>query len=409
MSVVEDDLHASAPADSASARAEDLIPEVRQHTRRRRFRNLAIILVAAALAAGLVVVIGSGSSAHHLTGKSGSPGSAASARGNSSTVVPKQPVSLAVGPTGVLYVGDEGRQQILRRTAGGRFRVVAGTGVAGYSGDGRLATQAKIDAPYSLAIAPSGVLYFLQAGRKKNGYGTPDGVVREISPDGTITTVIGRDPNCGAAPSTAASMPAQSAEFDGAQLTIASDGALDIAATVCPNVLRLSRYLQLTSTGMLVRSSWGFSIPKWISELCGAGVEGRGFVAFACASGAGRSSGLVVARSNGTVKNYPDVGSQTNPMASSGGVVVAFHNRAVVRVQANGLHTISSPRQLIDMVPGATGSWSGDGIAIDRRRDVYIDQDFLIAHHGCAGAIFEIGSSGRRRSLWRSAPINSCY
>ena len=117
-------------------------------------------------------------------------------------------------------------------------------------------------------------------------------------------------------------------------------------------------------------------------------------------------------RPDGTIKSYPDVGSQTNPMASSDGVVVAFHNRAVARVQANGLHTIASPRQLLDMVPGATGSWSGDGIAIDRRGDVYIDQDFLIAHHGCAGAIFEsqIQAGDVEAALWRSAPgINSCY
>src|SRR5579875_1794112 len=133
MPVLEDDLHSSTPAGSASAPAEDLIPEVRQHARRRRLRNLAIVLVTAALVAGLVVFIGSSSPVHHLTGTPGSSGAPASARGNSSTVVPKQPVSLAVDPRGALYVGDEGRQQILRRTSGGRFRVVAGTGVAGYS------------------------------------------------------------------------------------------------------------------------------------------------------------------------------------------------------------------------------------------------------------------------------------
>jgi hypothetical protein len=259
-----------------------------------------------------------------------------------------------------LYVADEGRQQILRRTPDGRFQVVAGTGVAGYSGDGRLATQAEIDAPTNLAIAQNGALYFTQAGRTKNANGLLDRVAREITPNGKITTVNG--------------------------------------------------HVKLTSSGELARTSASsVPIPKNTSGYCGAEVPGPGFIAFGCDSGAGRGPRLMVVRSNGTTKNYPDHGSQADDMSVSNGDVVAIHNGAIVRVGVDGLRAIASQRQLIRLVPGATGDWPGVGIAVDRRGNVYVDQDFLIARHGCADVIFEIASGGGRRSLWRSARTDSCY
>jgi hypothetical protein len=409
MPTLEDDLDTSGPAGSSPAPIEDLIPEVRQHARRRRLRNLAVVVLAAALAAALIAVTGSGSPTSHQPARSPSPSAPAATRINRATVVPKQPSSLAVGPTGALYLADDARQQILRRLPDGRFQVVAGTGAAGYSGEGRLATRAKIDSPDSLLIAPNGILYFAQAGRTKDG-GLTDSVVREVTPNGRITTLIGQDPDCGAVPTTSSSIPAKFAEFDGAQLTIAKDGALDISTTVCPNILHLGGSLQLTPTGELVRTPASSTpTPRHTSGFCGAGIPGPGFTAFGCDSGAGRGPRLMVVRSNGTTKNYPDHGSQANEMSVSDGTVVAIHNGAVVRVGAHGLQTIATQRQLIKLVPGATLAWPGVGIAIDRHRNVYVDQDFLIARHGCVDAIFEIESSGPPRNLWRSTRTNSCY
>jgi hypothetical protein len=408
MPTLEEDLDTSGPAGLSPAPIEDLIPEVRQHTRRRRLRNLAVVVVAA-LAAALIAVTGSGSPTSHQSGRSPSPSAPASTRINRSTVIPKQPSSLAVGPTGVLYMADDARQQILRRLPDGRFQVVAGTGIAGYSGDGQLATKAEIDSPESLVIAPSGLLYFAQASRTKDG-GLLGSVVREITPNGRITTVIGQDPNCDAVPTTSSSIPAKFAEFDGAQLAITRGGALDVSTTVCPNILHLGGYLQLIPRGELVRTSASsIPTPRHTSGYCGAGIPGPGFTAFGCDSGAGRGPRLMVVPSNGTTKNYPDDESEANPMASSDGTVVAIHNGAVVRVGVHGLHTIATQRQLTNLVPGATSGWPGVGIAIDRHRNVYVDQDFLIARHGCVDAIFEIESSGPPRNLWRSTRTTSCY
>ena len=395
--------HRRAVPGLAAGDAEALIEEARRRARRRR-RNLAVVLVAAALVAGLIAITGSGSPTTDRTGGPASP-PAPGRLANSSTVVPKQPVSLAVGPNGELYVADTGREQILRRLPNGRFVVVAGTGIAGYTGDGGRAVQAEVDAPGSVAIAPNGALFFVQRGRAKASSGLTNSVVREVATNGRITTVIGQDPNCAVVPSSSISLPAKSAELSGASLTIGSDGLLDVSTTACPNILHLGSFLQLTSSGELVQTS-ADSIPK-TSGYCGGGIAGPGFIAFGCSSGAGRGPRLMVVRCNGAIESYPNTTLQPNDMSASNGTVVAIHNGAVVRVGANGLETIATQRQLAKL---ASGAHIGDGgIAVDRHGTIYIDQDFLVARRDCADVIVKIDPKGHMRALWHSALSRSCY
>lgn len=59
---------------------------------------------------------------------------------------------------------------------------VAGTGVAGFSGDGGLATVAQINDPYGIVRGPDGALWFCEhAGHR----------IRRIAKDGTISTIAG--------------------------------------------------------------------------------------------------------------------------------------------------------------------------------------------------------------------------
>lgn len=86
------------------------------------------------------------------------------AKPSSATVVPRQPGPLALGANGELYVADDALNDILARLPDGRFKVVAGTGKPGYSGDGGPATEAELDRPLGMAVAPDGTLYFADAG-----------------------------------------------------------------------------------------------------------------------------------------------------------------------------------------------------------------------------------------------------
>lgn len=60
------------------------------------------------------------------------------------TVSPLHPDGLAVSPSGVLYVADVARDDVLQYNANGTFTVVAGNGQQGFSGDGGPATEAEL-------------------------------------------------------------------------------------------------------------------------------------------------------------------------------------------------------------------------------------------------------------------------
>lgn len=71
-----------------------------------------------------------------------------------------QPVGMAVGKNGDLFISDEVLSQVYsvdKKT--GRIKVIAGNGTNGYSGDGGPATDAILSHPNSLSFDPEGNLY----------------------------------------------------------------------------------------------------------------------------------------------------------------------------------------------------------------------------------------------------------
>jgi hypothetical protein len=83
---------------------------------------------------------------------------------------------------GTYLIADTGNERIRRISQAGTISTVAGTGTAGFSGDGGLATAAELNAPTD--VAPTGDGGFLIADRGNS-------VVRLVSPDGKISTVAG--------------------------------------------------------------------------------------------------------------------------------------------------------------------------------------------------------------------------
>ena len=63
------------------------------------------------------------------------------------------PAGIAVDAFGNLYIGDIGNQ-VVRMVSNGVIITIAGTGTAGFSGDGGLATAAQINDPFDLAVHP---------------------------------------------------------------------------------------------------------------------------------------------------------------------------------------------------------------------------------------------------------------
>ena len=108
-------------------------------------------------------------------GSAGDGGSATSAQLNA-------PTGMAVDASGNLFITERSGARVRRVTPTGVITTVAGTGLAGYSGDGGRATQAQLNQPTGTAIDATGNLYIADAANNR---------VRKVSPWGIITTAIG--------------------------------------------------------------------------------------------------------------------------------------------------------------------------------------------------------------------------
>jgi hypothetical protein len=85
--------------------------------------------------------------------------------------------------TGNVYIVDAANNRIRKVTANGTITTVAGTGVAGYSGDGGFAVSAEIERlGGGIAVDSSGNIYF-----------TEFDCIREINVAGIINTIVGTE------------------------------------------------------------------------------------------------------------------------------------------------------------------------------------------------------------------------
>ena len=109
------------------------------------------------------------------TGYSGDRGPATAASLNS-------PMGLALDRAGNLYLCDAAANVVRKVDTSGVITTVAGTGRAGFSGDGGPATQAALNGPFGVAVGTDGSLYISDEINAR---------IRRVSPDGIITTVAG--------------------------------------------------------------------------------------------------------------------------------------------------------------------------------------------------------------------------
>jgi len=92
------------------------------------------------------------------------------------------PSGIAVDGSGNLYIADSANNRIRKIAANGTITTVAGSGTAGFGGDGGPATAAMLYRPLDIAVDGSGTLYIVDAVNRR---------IRRIAVDGTITTVAG--------------------------------------------------------------------------------------------------------------------------------------------------------------------------------------------------------------------------
>ena len=122
------------------------------------------------------------------------------------------PADIQLDAKGDIYVADRGNHRVRMIAANGVISTIAGSGSATYSGDGGPAVNAGVPEPTGLAMDSRGNLYI-----SDEEYGC----VRMVTPDGTISTVVG-----------VCQLPS-STIFAGAGLAVDSQDNLYFASSAC--------------------------------------------------------------------------------------------------------------------------------------------------------------------------------
>jgi uncharacterized protein (TIGR03437 family) len=91
------------------------------------------------------------------------------------------PTGVAADHSGNLYIADTGNN-VIRKVSNGIISTVAGTGTAGFAGDGGLATKAQLHHPQGIVVDDSGNLIIAD---------TYNSRIRMVTTDGTIVTIAG--------------------------------------------------------------------------------------------------------------------------------------------------------------------------------------------------------------------------
>lgn len=94
----------------------------------------------------------------------------------------ENPVDVAFGPDGTLYVAELHTSRVLSVGDDGLIRVFAGTGDEGFAGDGALATSALLSSAAGVAVGPDGRVFISD---------TNNHCVRVVEADGTIHSLGG--------------------------------------------------------------------------------------------------------------------------------------------------------------------------------------------------------------------------
>ena len=291
---------------------------------------------------------------------------------------------------GDLYVADGALNEILERSSSGTFRVIAGNGKAGFSGDGGPAVQAELNDPQGMVADPNGTIYFADSGNNR---------VRSISPNGTITTVAGN----GQVPTNAQGTPeigasaTESAIGPTYALALGADGSLFIAVSNAVLELAPNGGLAVVTDG---QSFQGFDPSFPLDNQCdpaSLAVDGSGDLYIGCTD----PYALVERTPEGSLRFVamvrPHDANAALATAPDGGVF-AVDGAAVLHFDQAGQQQVTD--FISHPLPGGTHFYP-QGIAVGSDGSLYLDQD------GISGigppVIVKYSPDGTSSVLWSQA------
>lgn len=269
-----------------------------------------------------------------------------------------RPAGVANDGAGGLLIADTGNNAIRRVLATGVISTQAGLGTPGYSGDAGPAVAAQLKAPADVSAARAGAVLIADAG---------NGVIRQVSAKGVITTVAGATPGAAATAPSATPAYARSVRLSNPQGVAALPGGGFLIADTGNNVVEL-----VTPGGLL-------------SVVAGIGAPGN-----AGDGGPAQAAAL----------NLP---TRVVPTADGGYLILDLGNLVVRRVSPTGAITTVAGSQTSPNTPFGVALNPG-GVAQDAAGNVYVIADHQIRRVAPDGTVTTIAGTGECGSAGDGGP-----
>jgi sugar lactone lactonase YvrE len=247
------------------------------------------------------------------------------------------PRDVAVAPDGVTYfIADTGGNRVRRVDAGGTITTVAGSGAAGFAGDGGSATLASLNGPSGIAVTPTGNLLIAD---------TTNNRIRQVAAN-VITTVAGN----GTAASTGDGSPANLASINLPQDVAAASGGAYLIADTAGNRIR-----RVDNAGTITTAAGAGTACAATTSLCGdygpavlAQLNAPATVA-TDASG----TGFVVADTGDNRIRRVSASATITPLIGSG-TACATATSLCGDAAPSALASLNAPRGVLDLPDGST-------------------------------------------------------
>ncbi len=262
-----------------------------------------------------------------IAGGGALPAASTGQGGPATSVQLGQPRNVAVDASGSFYISDFGANQVYHVTTNGILSLVAGTGMAGFSGVGTSALLAQLNAPAGLALDQTGALYIADSANNR---------VRKVY-NGVIITVLNTPAPTGVA--------------------IDSTGMLWVAATSYFGtvVQQISAVASARDVAIDLSGDAYFTSGVFVSEIPSGG-------AVTTIAGSGNSLGF-----------GGDGGPATSAQLDSpSGIVVDSHGNWYIADTSNNRIRMVTPAGVISTVTGAAQLNAPRAIAIDSSNNLYI-------------------------------------